>query len=228
MIAEGRVALDGHTATNPAMRVVPERARITIDGQSQTRSAPLTIILHKPRGYVTTRTDPAGRRTVYDLLQDVPSRVVPVGRLDLATSGLLIFTTDTQLANWLTDPASTVPRVYLVTVKGLVTDDTAATLVEGIGSGTDRLAAAQAVVRKSSRRESHLVITLLEGKNRELRRLLDAVDHPVTQLRRVQFGGLELGTLEPGKWRAVPAAELRAAFPAYRPAPLSRRAPKPK
>lgn len=227
LIVDGRVAVDGRIVTNPAIRVVPERARLSIDGRSQTRPAPLTIALHKPRGYVTARTDPEGRQTVYDLLTDVPARVVPAGRLDLATSGLLLLTNDTQLANWLTDPASAVPRVYLVTVKGLVTGDTAAKLIEGIGTGRDRLAASQAIVRKASRRESHLVLTLLEGKNREVRRLLDAVDHPVTQLRRVQFGGLELGTLEPGRWRVVPADELRAAFPAYNPAP-SRRDPKPK
>ena len=87
-----------------------------------------TIVLHKPRGYVTTRSDPEGRKTVHDLLADVPVRVVPVGRLDLATSGLLILTSDTQFANWLTDPRNGVPRVYLVTVEGrLSTESVAAT-----------------------------------------------------------------------------------------------------
>jgi 23S rRNA pseudouridine2605 synthase len=225
LILAGRVSVDGNTVTNPSTRVVPERVSIAIDGAVPTPgNEPLTIVLHKPRGYVTTRSDPEGRKTVYDLLADLPQRVIPVGRLDLATSGLLILTNDTQFGNWLTDPASRVPRVYLVTVKGEVTDDVAAQLVTGVLSGGDRLAAAAATVRKRSKRESHLTITLTEGKNREIRRLLDAVDHPVTQLRRVQFGGLELGTIAPGKWRRLSNDELRAAFPAY----VSRRAPRPK
>ncbi|HUQ89423.1 MAG TPA: pseudouridine synthase [Vicinamibacterales bacterium] len=225
LITQGRVTVDGRTLTNPTTRLVPERVVIAIDGATHRRgAAPLTIVLHKPRGYVTTRSDPEGRKTVYDLLEDLPDRVIPVGRLDLATSGLLILTNDTQFGNWLTDPASNIPRVYLVTVEGEVTDDVAARLMKGFSMGGDRLVAADASVRKRSKRESHLTITLTEGKNREIRRLLDAVDHPVTQLRRVQFGGLELGTLAPGKWRRVTAAELRAAFPAY---PRSR-APRPK
>jgi 23S rRNA pseudouridine2605 synthase len=224
LIAAGRVAINGKTVVNPALRVTPERIRITIDGDSKAAAANLTIILHKPRGYVTTRSDPEGRKTVFDLLTDVPSRVVPVGRLDLATSGLLIFTSDTQFANWLTDPRSAIPRVYLVTVEGRATEETAATLVKGVKVDGERLAAASATVRKASSRESHLVVTLQEGKNREVRRLMTAAGHPVTQLRRVQFGGLELGSLAPGTWREVPAKELRAAFPNY----PNKRAPKPK
>ena len=173
-------------------------------------------MLHKPRGYVTTRSDPEGRKTVYDLLADVPERVIPVGRLDLATSGLLILTNDTPFANWLTDPHTAIPRVYLVTVEGRVDAATIAQLERGVVVDGERLAAASAAVRKASGKESHLTITLTEGKNREIRRLLDAVDHPVTRLRRVEFGGLTLGDLEPGTWRHVSAAELRAAFPRIR------------
>jgi 23S rRNA pseudouridine2605 synthase len=225
LILDGRVSVDGRAVTNPAARVVPERVVIAIDGAVPRRpAAPLTIVLHKPRGYVTTRSDPEGRKTVYGLLADLPQRVIPVGRLDLATSGLLILTNDTRFGNWLTDPASAIPRVYLVTVEGEVTDDVTARLMRGITVGGERLAAADASVRKRSRRESHLTITLTEGKNREIRRLLDAVEHPVTRLRRVQVGGLELGTLAPGQWRRVPADELRAAFPDY----VSSRAPRPK
>ena len=225
LILDGRVSVDGITVTNPSTRIVPERVAIAIDGAAATGgAAPLTIVLHKPRGYVTTRSDPEGRKTIYDLLTDLPQRVIPVGRLDLATSGLLILTNNTQFGNWLTDPASKIPRVYLVTVKGEVTDDVAAQLIDGISVGHERLAAADVIVRKRSKRESHLTMTLTEGKNREIRRLLDAVDHPVTGLRRAQFGGLELGGLQPGKWRRVSAEELRAAFPNY----PSSRAPRPK
>ena len=225
LILEGRVSVSGRIVRNPSTRIVPEHAAIALDGASQTKAARLTIALHKPRGYVTTRTDPEGRKTVYDLLADLPERVVPVGRLDLATSGLLILTNDTQFANWLADPQSAVPRVYLATVENRATPEVAAELVKGIIVDGERLRASAAVVRKASSRESHLVLTLEQGKNREVRRLLAAVGHPVTQLRRVQFGGLALGTLAAGKWRRLSQQELSEAFPGYG---LRRRAPNPK
>jgi 23S rRNA pseudouridine2605 synthase len=215
LILDGRVTVNGAIVRNPTIRVVPERVTFAIDGDTRDRAALVTVILNKPRGYVTTRSDPEGRTTVYDLLGDLPHRVVPVGRLDLATSGLLIFTNDTQFANWLTEPVSGIPRVYLVTVKGEVTGEVAALMMKGVMAGRERLIATNVIVRKRSKRESHLTVTLTEGKNREIRRMLDAVDHPVTALRRVQFGGLELGTLAPGHWRRVTAQELREAFPAY-------------
>lgn len=215
LIIDGRVSVNGRVVLNPSVRITPERVRITIDGAARQKSSSVTIALHKPRGYVTTRSDPEGRKTVYDLLTDLPERLVPVGRLDLATSGLLLLTNDTQFANWLTDPDSGVPRVYLVTVEGRATQETAAQLTKGVMVDGERLKAALAIVRKASTRESHLVVTLKEGKNREVRRLLKAAGHPVTQLRRVQFGELELGTLAPGKWRRLSADELLAAFPRY-------------
>ena len=217
LITAGRVSINGQTITDPARRVTPERITIAIDGRAPERAtAPLVIALHKPRGYVTTRSDPEGRNTIYDLLTDLPARVVPVGRLDLATSGLLILTNDTQLANWLTDPHSAIPRVYLVTVAGRVDAHIVDQLERGIVVSGERLAAASAALRKASGKESHLTITLTEGKNREVRRLLQAVDHPVRRLRRVQFGGVELGDLPPGRWRTLTAAEVTTAFPAYR------------
>lgn len=215
LIIQGRVTVSGKVVTTPSMRIVPEGRAIEIDGTQSDTAEPLTIVLHKPRGCVTTRSDPEGRKTVYDLLEEVPGRVVPVGRLDLATSGLLILTNDTQLANWLTDPDSAVDRVYLVTVAGRMTPELAAQLVEGVRVDQERLSAASAEIRKASNRESHLTVTLREGKNREVRRLLASTGHPVTRLRRVQFGGLELGTLPPGQWRRVSSEELRAAFPGY-------------
>jgi 23S rRNA pseudouridine2605 synthase len=216
LILAGRVTVNGRKAIDPARRVTPERIVIAIDGVAPERATEaITIVLHKPRGYLTTRSDPQSRKTVYDLLADVPERVIPVGRLDLATSGLLILTNDTPFANWLTDPDTAIPRVYLVTVEGRVEAATIAQLERGVVVDGEPLAAASAAVRKASGRESHLTITLTEGRNREIRRLFDAVDHPVIRLRRVAFGGLKLGNLEPGTWRYVSDVELKAAFPRY-------------
>lgn len=191
---------------------------MAIDGVAPARSTgAVTVVLHKPRGYVTTRADPQGRKTIYHLLADLPERVIPVGRLDLATTGLLILTNDTSFANWLTDPNTAIPRVYLVSVEGRVEPATIAQLERGVMVDGEHLAAASAALRKASGKESHLTIMLTEGKNREIRRLLDAVNHPVTRLRRVAFGGLKLGDLAPGTWRYISAAELTAAFPRYGP-----------
>lgn len=216
LILSGRVRVNGRPASDPTTRVIPERIAIEIDGQPAGKPATsITIALHKPRGYLTTRSDPEGRKTVFDLLTDAPTRVVPVGRLDLATSGLLLFTNDTQFANWLTDPATAIPRVYLVTVEGRVDAAAAAKIQQGIVIGGESLSAQSVEIRKASGKESHLVVTLIEGRNREIRRLLDAVGHPVTRLRRVQVGGVELGELAPGEWRTIEESELRSAFPTY-------------
>ena len=217
MIQAGRVTVDGVVADNPLTAVVPERVQLTVDGVRPASPAALTIALHKPRGVVTTASDPEGRPTVYDLLEGLGTRVVPVGRLDLATSGLLLLTTDTRLADWLTDPRSNVPRVYLVTARGRVREDDVAQLTAGVTNRGERLAASDVVLRKASSKESHLVVTLTEGRNREVRRLFLAIGHEVTRLRRVQIGGLELGDLPPRAWRVVEPEEVRQAFPHYRP-----------
>ncbi|HYM23953.1 MAG TPA: pseudouridine synthase, partial [Vicinamibacterales bacterium] len=177
-IRGGRVRVDGRVVRSPAALVVPERVRISVDGESRGRPAWRTILLHKPPGVVTTRSDPEGRRTVFDLIGEAAHGLVTVGRLDLASTGALLLTTDTRLANWITDPENGVSRVYLVTVRGLVAAADAAALP-----------AHHARVRKSSGRESHLVVELKQGKNREVRRMFDAIGHPVTRLKRVSIGG---------------------------------------
>jgi 23S rRNA pseudouridine2605 synthase len=213
LIRDRRVTVDGRTATDPLQPVVPERIRIEIDDRTAVRAQPLTILLHKPRGVVTTRFDPEGRPTVYGCLEGLDVHVVPVGRLDAATSGLLLLTNDTRFADWVTDPANAVPRIYIVTVRGELTAAAAQRLTEGIEDSGERLSARAVTVRKRSRRETHLVLELTEGKNREIRRLLAAAGHEVTRLKRVSFGSLELGNLPPGGWREVAAEELTAVFP---------------
>jgi 23S rRNA pseudouridine2605 synthase len=212
LIAAGRVRVDGKTATDPAMPVVPERVAITVDGREAARAAWCLILLNKPRGVVTTRDDPQGRPTVFDLVSRPEGHLVAVGRLDLASSGLILLTTDTRLADWLTDPGNRVPRTYTVTARGEVGDIDVQRLMTGVDSEGERLSADEIAVRKRSRRETHLVVRLHEGRNREVRRLFGAIGHEVTRLRRVAFGGLDLGTLPPGRWREVSAEEARAAF----------------
>ena len=214
LIHEGRVAVSGRVVSDPRHLVNPERTTITIDdGDAVTRAARVVILLHKPRGVVTTRSDPEGRPTVYGLIHDAGTHLVPVGRLDMASTGLLLFTNDTRLAHWLTDPETSLPRVYLVTVRGRVEDDTAHAIEHGLVVDGDRLQARRVTVRKRSNRESHLVVELIEGKNREIRRLMKASGHEVTRLARVSFGGLELGTLAPGRWRVVEPAEIDRLWP---------------
>jgi len=212
-ILAGRVRVNGKTVTDPAAPVIPERVRIEVDGAPRPRADWRTIVFHKPRGVVTTRRDPEGRLTVFDLLGEDAEGLVAVGRLDLATTGLLLLTTDTRLADWITDPLNHVPRVYAVTVRGRVEDADVERLLSGVSSRGERLTAGEVAVRKASSRESHLMVTLREGRNREVRRLFEAIGHEVMRLKRVRLGTLELGDLGPGKWREVTRAELRRAFP---------------
>jgi 23S rRNA pseudouridine2605 synthase len=203
-ILAGRVRVDGHVVTAPAYAVVPERAQIVVDDEPREKAEWGTIVLNKPRGVVTTRRDPEGRKTVFDVVGHEARGLIAAGRLDAATTGLLLLTSDTQLANWMTDPENAVPRVYLVTVRGAVAPD-----------DLERLEPASAAIRKASKRESHLTVELREGKNREIRRLFAAIGHEVTHLKRVKFGGLELGDLEPAQWRQLTRADVRAAFGGY-------------
>jgi 23S rRNA pseudouridine2605 synthase len=216
-IRAGRVHVNAQLVRDPTTFVRPERVTISVDGRQEQRSTWRTILLHKPRGVVTTRSDPDGRRTVYDIVGDAARGLVTVGRLDFATTGLLLLTSDTQLANYVTDPKNQVPRVYVVTVGGRVEDSDTAALTRGIVSGHDRLRAESVVLRKVSGRESHLTLELHEGRNREVRRLFDAVGHRVIRLKRIKMGGLELGSLEPGQWREVSLGEIRSAFDGYEP-----------
>ncbi|RPI55532.1 MAG: rRNA pseudouridine synthase, partial [Acidobacteria bacterium] len=156
------------------------------------------------------------RATVYDLLTDVEERVVPVGRLDFASTGLLLFTNDTQLANWLTDPETGVIRRYVVTVRGELSDVSALRLASGVTDEGAALRARAVRILKRSKRETHIVVELTEGKNREIRRMMKSLGHEVTRLTRIAIGGIELGDLAPGKWRRIVQEEAHTAFPGLR------------
>jgi 23S rRNA pseudouridine2605 synthase len=213
LILAGEVTVGGRVVRDPERAVVPETARIEIAGKTAEAAEPITIALNKPRGVVTTRADERGRPTVYELLGELGRHVVPVGRLDLATTGLLLMTNDTRLASWLTDPVTGVVRIYLAQVRGEVSHESLARLREGIVDRGERLGAVEASALKRSGRESLLKIELVTGKNREVRRLCAAIGHEVTRLKRIAYGPIELGTLQPGEWREISVKELRKAFP---------------
>jgi 23S rRNA pseudouridine2605 synthase len=204
VIADGRVRVDGRVVCDPSFPVVPERIAIRIDDVKRSRIEWRTIAFHKPRGVVTTRRDPEGRRTVFDLLGEDARSLVAVGRLDMASTGLLLLTSDTQLANHLTDPKQAIVRRYVVTVRGSLGDEQAARMTQGISG----LRASSVRLRKRSTRETHLLVELVEGKNREIRRMLESLGHPVTKLMRVAFGAVELDRLQPGEWREISREEL--------------------
>lgn len=213
LVRTGKVEVNGRVVTDPALLVAPGLTRIQVAGVEVDRAPWLCIALNKPRSVVTTRADPKGRKTVYDLISGVDARVVPVGRLDLASTGLLLMTNDTPLADWLTDPATGIVRRYVVTVRGELADTSAASLTKGVVDGGETLKAASIDIRKRSKRETHIIVELTEGKNREIRRMLKAAGHEVTRLKRIAFGGIELGDIAPGKWRNISAGEIRTAFP---------------
>jgi 23S rRNA pseudouridine2605 synthase len=201
LIRDGAVTVNGRVVSDPLAPVVPERDAIVVGGRTPVARTWRTIAFHKPRGTVTTRRDPQGRPTVFDVLGEVADGLIAVGRLDLATSGLLLLTTDSRLADDLTNPAKAVVRRYAVTVRGEVDDAQREALQRGISG----LAASRVVIRKRSRRETHLIVELTEGRNREIRRLFAAIDREVTRLLRVAYGPIELGTLQPGEWRDISA-----------------------
>ncbi|MFN8222235.1 MAG: pseudouridine synthase [Gaiellales bacterium] len=201
LIKGGRVVVNGELGQlNTA---VADGDRVEVDGQVVAGQALRYVLLHKPRHVVTTVSDPGGRTTVVDLVGgDI--RVVPVGRLDFDTTGLLVLTNDGELANRLAHPRYGVEKTYLVEVDG----DPAPRAVKALARGVelDDGVTAPAKVRKLA--PGLLEIVLHEGRNRQVRRMCEAVGHPAKTLHRSAYGGLELGTLKPGKWRNLSAAEV--------------------
>lgn len=215
LILDGRVRIAGRVVRDPGAAVVPETLEVAIDGERRQAPPWRTVALHKPRGVVTTRRDSAGRPTVYDLLAPLGDGLAPAGRLDLASSGLLVCTNDTHLAAWLTDPAHAVEKEYAVTVRGRVTPTAVVALTAGVDDGGELLRAAAIAVRKASARETHLAVVLREGRNREIRRLFAAAGHEVTRLLRVRIGALTLGTLRPGQHLDIRREMVERYFPGY-------------
>ncbi|GKS58420.1 pseudouridine synthase [Nitrospira sp.] len=199
-IRAGRIAVGGRIVRNPSLWVAWPRDRVTLDGVALEAATRRLILYHKPKGLITTHHDEQGRQTIFDVLPPDLRTLHAVGRLDQASSGLLLLTNDTALSAFLADPTNAIPRIYLVTVRGHVSNETVQRAIDGIVDDQEHLSCKRIEVQKRSKRESHLKVTLIEGKNREIRRLCRALGHEVTRLRRICFGPFELGTLAPGEW----------------------------
>ena len=211
-IRAGRVTVNGRPAVigNP---VNPARDVVAIDGRRvvfQKKKRIRYILLHKPRGVVTTTSDEQGRRCVIDLLGDLPEKVYPVGRLDRNSEGLLLLTNDGALANQVMHPSHHLPKTYRVTVRPGITDEQAARMSAGIElDGKPTLPATVLVLEKQEGR-AVLQITVQEGRNHLIRRMCEAVGLEVARLKRISIGPLKLGMLQPGHWRELKPAELTA------------------
>ena len=211
LIAEGRVSVNGETVTAMGTKADPVRDDIRVDGRRIKSTERLRyILLYKPAGYVTTRSDPQRRRTVIDLLHGVREYVYPVGRLDYDTQGLLLLTNDGDLAARLTHPRHQVDRTYEVYVSGMPNDEALDRLRRGIPLDGRRTLPADVLLVNKGRRDHKgvLIITIREGRNRQVRRMLEAVGHPVESLRRIRFGPLSDRGLRPGEWRELTDAEV--------------------
>ncbi|MBQ1339558.1 MAG: rRNA pseudouridine synthase [Ruminococcus sp.] len=211
LMQQGRVKLNGHPV-KPGDKC-GFKDLITIDGERlmlPRKRNFVYIMLNKPRGYVTTVSDELERRCVMDLLEDVEERVYPVGRLDRNSEGLLLFTNDGEFANSIMHPSRHVSKTYRVTVRPDISDDQLVALSEGVVIDGRKTLPANVVVKSKETGRVVLLITIKEGRNRQIRKMCEAVGLEVARLRRVSIGPLKLGMLPPGKWRELTADELRA------------------
>ncbi len=212
-IKQGKITVNGRPA-EIGQAVDLARDVVVVDGQrvyAQKRKEKIYIMMNKPRGYVTTTSDELGRRSVMDLLQDIDERVYPIGRLDKNSEGLLLFTNDGDFANRLMHPKSLVAKTYRVTVRPKMTEDQAIQLSVGVDIGEGEITQpANVVILESSADKSSVQITITEGKNRQIRRMCEAVGLEVARLRRISEGPLKLGMLQPGQWRELKKSEVIA------------------
>ena len=208
-IKGGRVKVNGQVVRDPDQWIDMKRDRVRLDGKPLHARERVYLLLYKPAGYLTTYRDPEGRPTVYDLIADLGTFVSPVGRLDLDTSGLLLMTNDNQLAERVTNPESHVPKTYLVKASIRLTDEQLQQLRDGVelSDGPTRPARVKRV--RDSEKYTHLEITLTEGRNRQVRRMIEALGATVLKLVRVKIGPIPIAGLQIGKWRSLTPAEVR-------------------
>lgn len=226
LIQQGRVAVNGQTVTELGSKADPERDHIKVNGKLlRGAERHKYLLLNKPKGYVTSVSDPEGRPTVMSLVRGVGERIYPVGRLDYSSEGLLLLTNDGALANLLTRAASHVPKTYLVKISGQATEEDIAKLRRGIRlkpwkEGSKRsqpVHTAPAKIRLMREAENPWYeVTLIEGRNRQIRRMFEEIGHHVEKIKRVRYGPLELD-VEPGNFRELAPREIAGLRKACKP-----------
>lgn len=212
MIVKGRIKVNGHPA-KLGQKVNPVKDLISIDGdnlQIRKKIEKYYILLNKPRGYITTQSDEMGRRCVADLMSDAPAKVYPIGRLDKNSEGALLFTNDGAFANLIMHPSHHISKTYRVTVRPDIKDEQVVQLSTGIEIDGRMTAPAQVKVLEKENGRVVLQITIHEGRNRQIRKMCEAVGLEVARLKRVSIGPIKLGMLQPGEWRELTTGEVSA------------------
>ena len=210
LMRAGRVSVNGAVVSEMGTRVVPWQDAVTVDGKPVTIGSVRWVAFHKPVGALTTRSDPHGGETIYDLLPEDLRALRYVGRLDRDASGLILLTNDGEEAHRLQHPSGEIEREYEIEVAGTVERGTIRTLLNGVELEDGPATARRAKLLNVGPVVSRLTIVLTEGRKREVRRMMSAVGHPVLKLSRIRFGTVALGDLEPGGWRDLDRKELAA------------------
>ncbi len=215
LIAAGRVRVNGRVVSELGLKADPRRDRVEVDGKRVVAEAPVYAALHKPRGVVSTMHDPEGRPTVRELLAPIGARVYPVGRLDFATSGILLATNDGAFADGLLHPRREVPKTYVVKVKGVMSPDVLDRWRKGVRLEDGMTLAAQAKLLRVEDGKTWFELTIREGKNQQIRRMGEATGFPVMRLARTTFAGISIEGIRPGAFRFLTRDELVALKKAY-------------
>ena len=203
-----RVTVNGVVTENPDQWVDLQLDHVRFDDEPLEVRERMYVLLYKPKGYLTTYKDPEGRPTVYDLVTDIDTFLSPVGRLDFDTSGLLLMTNDNQITERVTNPVSHVPKTYLVKASTVLSDTQLQRLRDGIELDDGPTRPAVVTRLRDSAKYTHVEITLTEGRNRQVRRMVEALESHVLKLVRVKIGDISIGTLQIGKWRPLTEAEV--------------------
>ncbi|MGG4453093.1 pseudouridine synthase [Brevibacillus porteri] len=212
LIAQGKVQVNGQVVREQGIKVDPLKDKIVVNGQQVKLEQHVYLLLYKPTGVITSVTDPRGRRVVIDLLKGIKERVYPVGRLDYDTSGLLLLTNDGELANRLAHPSYEIDKVYRAWVKGIPSQDEVRKLATGIRLEDGMTSPGQSKLLKteSNCQRALVELTIHEGRNRQVRRMCEAIGHPVLTLERIRLGFLTLDGLKPGEFRKLTQEEVES------------------
>jgi 23S rRNA pseudouridine2605 synthase len=210
LITSGRVRLNGKLVTELGTKADSRKDRIVVDGKRIEVEKLVYLVLNKPRGCVSTMSDPQGRPTVADLVTDVSQRIYPVGRLDFATSGVLLMTNDGEFSNALLHPSGEVPKTYVLKCTGVMPPEMIETWCTGIELDDGKTLPAEVTRLRYEGDKTWLKVTVREGRNQLLRRMGEATGFPVMRLSRLEFAGIDTSDLKPGRWRPLSVDELRA------------------